>query len=184
MYGLCNGLHIVWYMFIHPTMLTVPVDVVGCGYMETATKRFVEDAVRGGYSPCEFEPIVEVKTDEGPTGNPEFEPSFCWLRNAEGEGCGYPVSDIVIDPLAWQAVGKTRGWCLDRCQNGNVFLGYETQIDEYGNEEQGRDVWDGCSICVTAEGYFDMTPRAFQHRFIDHLANGKSIEEALGEIEK
>ncbi len=76
----------------------------------TATQQFIEDAIKGGWNPCEFSPITEVKTDEGPTGNPEFSATFCWLRNEEGEGCGYHVTQILLDPLAWKAVGKTRGW--------------------------------------------------------------------------
>lgn len=70
----------------------------------------IERAIKGGWEPCEFTPITEVKTNEGPTGNPNSEATFCWLRNVEGEGCGFPIAEIALDPSFWQSLGKSLGW--------------------------------------------------------------------------
>lgn len=60
------------------------------------------------------------------------------------------MSDILLDPLAWQAVGKTRGWGKS---DGDF-------------ENRKYDMW-----------------QEQWHRFIDHLADGKTIDEALQAIE-
>lgn len=60
------------------------------------------------------------------------------------------VHEVLLDPLAWSAVGKTRGW------------GYRKVHDE-----------------KIEYGALNM-----QHRFIDALAGGKTIEESLQSISK
>ncbi len=90
----------------------------------TATQQFIEDAIEGG-----------------------------WM---EGEDSRYrrayaSIGNTLLNPLAWQAVGKTRGWT--------------DYNDSYGVPEKSQR-WN-----------FQM------HRFIDHLADGKTIEEALTALE-
>lgn len=63
---------------------------------------------------------------------------------------------ILLDPSAWQAVGKTRGWvckCFSCVDRGEAYPGHENR--------GWTDPW---------------------HRFIDHLADGKTVEEALAAI--
>lgn len=59
--------------------------------------------------------------------------------------------EILLDPLAWQAVGKTRGWKCPEGEHKAELCGFRWRYE-----------W---------------------HRFIDHLADGKSIEEALAAIQ-
>lgn len=63
---------------------------------------------------------------------------------------------LLLSPQVWQAVGKTRGWD-------------EMKMSHYGDRftHQKRS---------EIEHYW--------HRLIDHLADGKTIEEALSAINK
>lgn len=63
-----------------------------------------------------------------------------------------PITVILFDPLAWQAAGKTRVWM-------------DAQPKSMAATLYGREGW-----------------KHEWHRFIDHLADGLSIEEALGKI--
>jgi len=64
-------------------------------------------------------------------------------------------SDILLDPTFWHAVGKTRGW--DEC------LGKESELlKQHWLEKISKEKW---------------------HNFIDHLADGLTIEEALLALE-
>lgn len=60
-----------------------------------------------------------------------------------------PISKALLDPLAWQAVGFTRMW--------EDVEGYDME-GNYSEMEGWKDNW---------------------HHFITHLADGKTIEEAL-----
>lgn len=108
----------------------------------TATQQFIEDAIKGGcnskwtldYEACHHIPKA-------------FE--------------GFLIADthrILLDPLAWQAVGKTRGW-------EGVFE--YTYYDSFG----------------TATPFEYPAWLHKKHRFIDKLADGKTIEEALSLIQ-
>ena len=55
----------------------------------TTTKQFIEDAIEGGYKGYErFEQMDDVVVYD------------------------LAISVVLLDPLAWQAVGKTRGWAM------------------------------------------------------------------------
>ena len=71
----------------------------------------------------------------------------------------YALCQIFLDPLAWQAVYKVRS-CPGPC-NGDV-----------------RN--PACPICGGWGS--NKNPRPHMHRFIDHLADGKTIDEALAAI--
>ena len=68
---------------------------------------------------------------------------------------------VFLDPLFWQALGKILGW--------------EKQFGNYSEKETKRLLEKGALI-----------PRwLYQwHRFIDHLAEGKSVESFFRELEK
>ena len=53
----------------------------------TATQQFIEDAIKGGYGDA-FKVMVQI----------DIEPNSSYLER------------LLLNPLAWQAVGKTRGW--------------------------------------------------------------------------
>lgn len=86
------------------------------------TKEFIEKAIEGGWE--------------------------CYLESGTGHG----LSDMFLDPKAWQAVGKVYGW----------------------NEEYN------CPSCGLE--YYEVSRPAYSakmHRMIDALIEGKSIEEYL-----
>jgi hypothetical protein len=122
----------------------------------TATQRFIEDAIKGGWGHTHEKYILHEV-------NQEIE--FCtYFKEGELDYLG-EVTEVgqhksstrlslgiaLLDPLAWQAVGKTRGWT-------------ETILDSYPaiHDYQWRREW---------------------HRFIDYLADEETIDEALQAIE-
>lgn len=90
----------------------------------------------------------------------------CLQDNALGR-CS--LARVLLEPLVWQAVGKAKGWR----QNPSMCTGCQTIGMGKANHmqacpEKGRPVsWN--------ENW---------HRFIDLLADGRSLEDALGEILK
>jgi hypothetical protein len=71
----------------------------------TATETFIKDAVEGGWKldSCEDADMEEV-VHQGIM--------YYWHRG-DGEVMNthhHSISEILLDPLAWQAVGKIRGW--------------------------------------------------------------------------
>lgn len=75
------------------------------------------------------------------------------------------VSHLLLQPDFWQAVGKVRGWtrvCAD--------CGFR--------EPKLTD----CQCGDQSQTIVDETNRNW-HRFIDYLADGKNVEEALASIE-
>lgn len=100
-----------------------------------ATKQFIEDAIKGGWK-APWQAIL--RADEY-TGRP----------------IDYIEEVVLLDPLAWQAVGKTRGW-------------NETTETWWKQNFEDRTTVD--------------THVFMMHRFIDHLADGITIEEALEKI--
>ena len=66
-----------------------------------ATKQFIEDAIEGGYNATNLRSLHMLL---GCTGN------------ARKAGLNTKLqayySYILLDPKAWQAVGKTRGWAM------------------------------------------------------------------------
>ncbi len=96
----------------------------------TVTQRFIEDAIKGGW-------------DE----------DACTEWHGCKAGVMHNIDDLAfLDPLAWQAVGKTRGW-VPECKCGKEHPG-----DYFMTHGQ----W-----------------RANLREFTDHLADDKTIEEAL-----
>lgn len=102
--------------------------------MITATQQFIGDAIKGGW--------------DGNGGFETYEERIRgWYFHDFGNehGVYLTLAEILLDPLAWQAVGKTRGWGM--------------------MEHMDLPLW-----------------RDKLHSFIDHLADGKSIEDALTAI--
>lgn len=109
----------------------------------TAREKFVRDAIEGGWllrgalggEISQYE--VETKTFAMKDGN-------TWLRP--------PMAVIMLDPTAWQAVGKVRGWGLHVCHY-------------FTNNDADVPMWK-CKM----------------HGLIDALAEGKTIDEYLQTI--
>lgn len=111
--------------------------------METPTQQFIQDAIAGGYE------------------NNYAEANIGRLHMLE-----LTVARILLDPLVWQAVGKTRGW--------------RTTLP--------CGLWEltGSSYVAGYEGlYRKRSVIEWQYRrdlFIDALDDGKTIDDALAAI--
>lgn len=105
--------------------------------MKSETQIWIEDAIKGGWK-------IDGKMGEYLL---EEDGSFHFdiQKDEDGEPNGYTthLGLILLDPLAWQAVGKTRGW------------------DKYKTVS------------------FEEKVRSEMHLFIDLLADGQTIEQAL-----
>jgi hypothetical protein len=106
----------------------------------TSTQKFIEDALIGGYNKYRDYTFTSIR--HIPSRN---------LVDLVEDHVGGTAStcvayeEILLDPLAWQAVGKTKGW-------GNSIR----------------------PSTMTRHLYIE---------FFRHLADGKTIEEALSAIE-
>lgn len=107
----------------------------------TATQKFIEDAIKGGW---------------GSHLGKKWRIAAGYIEHMQtyyGKGVWervIAISTALLDPLAWQAVGKTRGW---------------VSYSEFALARNPEGTW-----------------RWQMHRFIDHLADGLTIEEALTQI--
>lgn len=127
-----------------------------------ATKQFIEDAIKGGWKENELSnATIDFHEPNGCNGEYCYVIDYSYTRQVDGERVNnnthYPISVILLDPLAWQAVGRVRGWTVNT-----------------------QDCW-GCGY---NEGATDEPIYHTRwHHFIDHLAYGNSIEEALTRIQ-
>jgi hypothetical protein len=128
--------------------------------MTTATQRFIEKAIEGGW-----------KSDEphiagGAYENGDFFGGHAHykFRLKEGHAAALKriaIESIVLDPAAWQAVGKVSGWAGRQVTT------------------TGQDHYDGeLRIGVEVQSQWSV----YMHRMIDALAEGKSIESYLETI--
>ncbi len=89
----------------------------------------------------------------------------CGAIVPDGKG-GNHIGNLhpLLDPLFWQALGKNLGW---------------NNTDTFADELK-----DGVG-CVIVDGGGSMPVwLSFQHRFIDHIAEGKSIDEFFNQLWK
>ncbi len=110
-----------------------------------ATKQFIEDAIEGGWSLEDF-----VRSRGFAPYAVKVNAKYITTLSGSSSTQRIPLELVLLDPLAWQAVGKTRGW--------NKYI---PAVNE--PSRLYKDIW---------------------HTFIDHLADGKTIEEALEAISK
>lgn len=92
----------------------------------------------------------------------------CPLVNA-GSDFMYPLDNFIfLDPLAWQAVGKTEGW--NGTWSREVWTNKDDQLyaeglDRFGTTENGLPAW-----------------RWYMHRMVDSLAEGRSLEDFISTL--
>lgn len=108
-----------------------------------ATKTFIEDAIKGGWKDGNK---IEQRSDG--IALVRFKDDAVYARLS--------YADILLDPLAWQAVEKARGWGEQKESDKIVELDHQRMLVPYWQYQI--------------------------HRFIDHLADGLTIEEALEKI--
>jgi len=117
----------------------------------TATQRFIEKAIEGGWEPKDG----YVHGRHG-----DFHIMEMWVNS----------NAILLDPAAWQAVGKVEGWKSIDVGEDVCFLCGAHKDDkiecQYSSRHRyGRDEW-----------------RKKWHALLDALAEGKSVEEYLATI--
>lgn len=116
-------------------------------------EQFVSDAIAGGWRKDE-KPDLESNNDGY---------SIRFLAGHDTHTLW--EADILIDPLAWQAVGRTRGW---RLYDDTIITTYRDPENKHRNVHQ--------RIALK------FSWRWYMHEFVSHLADGLSIEEALGKL--
>ena len=140
----------------------------------TATQRFIEDAIKGGWTETRLESGEYAYPDKGKVNSGGVYSTVFSIPFRGNWIQGQPLDAnyfltkyrILLDPLAWQAVGKTRGWLRVHCKG----CGWEDTSSASPQHHCPYPKWQETHI-------YQM------HRFIDHLADGKTIEEALAAIE-
>lgn len=121
----------------------------------TAIETFIKDAIEGGWNPIPEYLMPWMKT---------LNDTGITMSGGEGDNRRYTIHQILLDKDAWIAVGKTRGW------------------SPYGT---CRD----CGEAACIKDYCGNTAYSSQslfkwHQFIDHLADGKTLEQSLSERDK
>lgn len=138
----------------------------------THTENFIRLALEGGWIPKELLMASTVKE--------ATEIKTYFRKDTERFGINYIINGNVLgaevkpsaidknvallDPLAWQAVGKVKGW--------------QVRSDWIKDKNDLPDNFEGIIHAFAAEWRFAML------HFTDLLADGKSIEEAIREILK
>ena len=135
--------------------------VTGKSSSMTHTQQFIEDAIAGGWKsdllqlPNSYYKIDKLTRKQGDTVGIWFYYTKLDLNKwPTKKSIEVLAGEVLLDPLAWQAVGKARGW-----DNRTTF---------YNRFTDGRE--DALSW------------RLDMHRFIDHLADGDDINSALGKL--
>ena len=105
-------------------------------------KQFIEKAIEGGWRTGDNASILLYALEKNLK---EMSPDF--------------ISGVVLDPLAWQAVGKIEGWGIKMIKVGNKEL----------EAKCGR------------KGYLHSW-QSYMHDMIDALAEGKSIEDYISTL--
>lgn len=103
---------------------------------------FVEKAVEGGWFP---------KNSNWTTKN-----SLSWRKQAVVNRAKF-IERYLLDPLAWQAVGRVEGW------------------EDYHGD--GHECMSGVCSC-----HESITWLGYMHRMVDALAEGKTIEEYIATL--
>ena len=165
----------------------------------TAIERAVKDAIEGGF---------KLQYYTGPALTVGLVTNLIKIH-LESDG----IYKLLLDPTFWQAVGKTRGWgewngtvndvvheweldcylpntdktpqyyckkCFAKKEGVVIFY------DLYGDQDWGSEVTSFyLPKYLRAHGFKQSEAwRAQQRNFIDHLADGLTIEDALLALEK
>jgi len=79
-----------------------------------------------------------------------------------------PLAEALLDPAFWQAVGKTRGWEYKLNGGGKMII-------DNSNPKERKEIAKEWGIKPDWQVYW--------YTFIDYLADGLTIEQALNMIE-
>lgn len=118
-------------------------------------KEFIEKAIEGGWFPV----------------GKGFNTSYSWHAEDDYhtwvfdfdvddvERARMDRAEILLDPKAWQAVGKVEGW--------------EVYVDKFGSLNAGEESKRDILSKMQRSWHYKM------HQMIDALAEGKSLEESI-----
>ena len=148
--------------------------------MKTNTQTFIELAIEGGWNKNGYW--------RGEFRGSKFEGGKIYLEWYSGETESIhldeiKVQEVLLDPLAWQALGKVKGWIVEskrkyqecpKCGNGTLS---EAFFWDYCKD-------DGIKREIKEKVYTTDLSFSKQVDFVHLHQDGKSIEEALGEILK
>lgn len=115
-------------------------------------KQFIEKAIEGGWNPSQEKMKVRSISDFGIYFQIPKKPEMGELL--------VRTEAVLLDPLAWQAVGEVKGWKRDEFE-GEIKSFYGTE----NVQETIRIKWSPWEYKM--------------HRMIDALAEGKTIEKFL-----
>lgn len=142
--------------------------------MKTATQQAIEDAIAGGFKDFNFISLMqdpdEVYVEDGMVKVRKSKDGWDSGAAIKMSSVIEHIHELLLEPHFWQAVGKTRGW-----DGSTGSFKYKRPI-KYG---------DGSVHTVEIERKNKATRLNWKrnmHRFIDHLADGLSINEALAAI--
>lgn len=107
------------------------------------------------------------------------DPKYGWIiswsvaKDKESGGIGHGMtllheSDFFLDPLFWQALGKSLGW-----KGEHFYMTFEKQDDDDIDNPEKEET-----------KHFEPLWLYHWHRFIDHLASGKSADSFFEELLK
>lgn len=131
-------------------------------------KRFIEAAIEGGYF---IPPLFGGKGSQKVEGNTivtTHKKHDGWESWSNEKLSDVNIYKVLLDPLAWQAVGKVEGWENFRCKR-------------CGKEREDRSFNEHCGDWgyYAGSSAWEETWRYQMHRMIDALAEGKTISEFL-----
>jgi len=123
-------------------------------------KQFVEKAIEGGYRGK----YIYLYAQHNKDSNLDI-----WRFSNE-----YNKVHLLLDPLAWQAVGKVEGWGAHKMQ----------PFTPYNKNHIDRNITEVCYICDIYGNGTEITSictgwQHNMHTMIDALIDGKSIEQYL-----
>lgn len=110
----------------------------------------IKKAIKGGWQGFEWQDVVEVRSDS----------AGAWGYDKDGSGHYRPISDILIDPKFWQALGRACNWTS---RKHHLWPSLEV-LPRHGEEIMRRE--------QIVEDWF-----YYWHLFINSLAEGKQPPE-------
>ena len=125
-------------------------------------KQAIQKAIEGGWKKDWY--FSHFNNDEVAFGDTK--------QDSENNPCHYlNRGQILLDPLFWQCLGKSLGWrerCIDCWDRKDMtFKSNEYDMCGAGSHNDDRKVW-----------------KFVWHSFIDHLAEGKDVEEFFNNLIK
>ena len=112
----------------------------------------IEKAIDGGYQPIMYESSDSHYSD-------------IWIFIG---GFDYCIPEIVLDPLFWQALGKSEGWE----KSTTTFTVKKQEISDCSGRSYVREKH---TVTRPVRNAHNIWLKKW-HRFIDHLAEGKTID--------